>query len=327
MQGSRVLPGQGKVEYLAGGDELLDRVRPLWEQLNHHHQQKSRHFQEWFATRTFDQRVADLREKAAEGRMRIDLALASQGEDVIGYCVSTIDRHGAGEVDSLLVDPAWRGNGIALRLMQMPVDWLRDSNASPIRLVVAEGNEDVISFYRRFDFHPRHYTLQDQGDAPLQAPPPGILLRDGSLELLPGIELLWNEVREHHARSSPMFADHFRGMTFDGEKLALMAAHRGGGVRIDVAYARQTPERAVGYGIAAFSRNGTGVIESLGVAQDMRGKGLGLAITTRQAAWLREKCSGTRRVDVAVGNEAALSVYQRAGFALRHHVLEWLEGA
>ncbi len=153
-----------EIYYIAGNEELLNRIKPLWEGLNAIHQAKSVHFKAHYAGFTFEARQNALLKTASEGRLRV--ILAYDGERLIGYCVASVADE-TGEIDSIFVSEAFRGKGIASRLMERALDWLKAKGAAKIALKVSVGNEDVLGFYAKHGFYPRLLELQHVGaDAP-----------------------------------------------------------------------------------------------------------------------------------------------------------------
>jgi ribosomal protein S18 acetylase RimI-like enzyme len=142
-----------------GSVEILDLIAPLWQQLNRHHQAISEHFGQSIAQMTFDTRRAGLVEKAMRGLLRVDLVKIETGMPV-GYCVSTIDAQQTGEVDSIFVQPQFRGQGIGDRLMRRALRWMDAQGVQAKVIVVAWGNEGVVTFYRRYGFFPRNLVLK-----------------------------------------------------------------------------------------------------------------------------------------------------------------------
>jgi ribosomal protein S18 acetylase RimI-like enzyme len=51
-------------------------------------------------------------------------------------------------------------------LMKRALEWLDGSNAKTKAIVVAEGNERVLDFYKRFGFYKRRIMLEQVGEAP-----------------------------------------------------------------------------------------------------------------------------------------------------------------
>lgn len=56
------------------------------------------------------------------------------------------------EVVSMWVDPAWRGLGLAGRLLDAVIEWARSRGAASVHLWVTEGNDPAIGLYERFGF-------------------------------------------------------------------------------------------------------------------------------------------------------------------------------
>lgn len=148
--------------YVEGGEELLDRVAPLWAELNRHVQAASEHFSAAIAARTFAARKADLMGKSVGGLLRVDLAKTAAGE-CVGYCVATIDCNRKGEIDSLFVLPDFRNQKIGDALMRRALNWMDAVGVKSRALEVTWGNDRVWNFYRRFGFFPRSLRFIQKG--------------------------------------------------------------------------------------------------------------------------------------------------------------------
>ncbi|MCB2200802.1 GNAT family N-acetyltransferase [bacterium] len=317
------------IRYQLGGLDLLDSVGPLWIKLRNYHAERSTWFSDVFRTKPWEKRRRELKAKAENGGLRVSLVVQDDADGPVGYCVSTLDGSGIGEIDSLYVDPELRGEGIASSLIEDHLAWLRNNTANPIRLYVAEGNEGVMELYRRFGF--RHHSLSLQLTADWQhlhesnglidrSGTPELIFGVGSLERLPAIEPLWLALREHHIRTSPHFSDQFVERDFDQEKLALMHTHRKGAVAIHTV---ATPSGILmGYCIAAKTATGVGLIESLYIRPEIRGVGAGVKLIVTAVHWLQNQRCEKIRVRVAVGNEESAGVYEKAGFHLASHIME-----
>jgi ribosomal protein S18 acetylase RimI-like enzyme len=149
-----------KITFTSGGVELLDDIQPLWEGLNQHHALVSPHFKADFHAKTFARRKAALLGKYAEGKLRIDLAQAN-GE-TIGYLISAITTDGVGEIESIFIDNAYRGQTIGDQLMRRALAWLDEQSVHTKVIDVAFGNERAYAFYARYDFYPRVVTLKQK---------------------------------------------------------------------------------------------------------------------------------------------------------------------
>ena len=131
----------------------LDRIGPLWEALRLHHREKSPFFKERYDRLSFADRKKALLEK---DELLIDAAFVASSGEMVGYCVSSLIRKEdqvEGEVDSILVAPAFQKLGIGITLMSRAMAWLDGKNPGSIKIVVAAGNEEVFPFYETFGFH------------------------------------------------------------------------------------------------------------------------------------------------------------------------------
>lgn len=144
---------------LLAPDEF-ETIRPLWEQLNQQHANYPTPFAAEIAARSFEGRLRTLRDKAADERLRIEIASATPDGPPVAYAVATLSASGVGEVDSHFVAPEYRRRGIASALLRNALDWLRAGGAVSPRVVVFQANDEAVAFYRRFGFHPRNLELE-----------------------------------------------------------------------------------------------------------------------------------------------------------------------
>ncbi|NEA53322.1 GNAT family N-acetyltransferase [Streptomyces sp. SID13666] len=56
---------------------------------------------------------------------------------------------GVGEVKRMYVAPAWRGSGIALRILRALEDWARERGWTSLRLETGDAQPDAVRFYTR----------------------------------------------------------------------------------------------------------------------------------------------------------------------------------
>lgn len=132
----------------------INGIKTLWENLNAHHLSRSTHFKDHFSTLTFEKRM-----EGPKKRNRFIAYLAEENGEQIGYCIATLDGL-AGEIDSLFVKKACRGKGVGEQLMSLALKWLEQQSCETVRLSVAEGNEDVLDFYKRFGFAKRFTVVE-----------------------------------------------------------------------------------------------------------------------------------------------------------------------
>ncbi len=138
----------------------IDAVQPLWEKLRAYHAPLLNEKPPFL----FQPRKQGLLDKAAPGKLRIELVgVASHGADV-AYCISTVTADGRGEVDSIFVEEPFRGIGVGSELLRRALAWLDAANATSKVVTVAHGNERALGLYRRLGFLPRMIILQQSND-------------------------------------------------------------------------------------------------------------------------------------------------------------------
>lgn len=144
-------------EFINGSRELLDLVQPLWEKLNKHHETNSNYFSDKFRNLKFDVRKNKF---INDENLEVRIDLIKDKDLYIGYCISTINKDLTGEIDSLFVEKEYRKYGLGDKLMTTALRWL-DSNGAKTKIIgVAEGNENVLEFYKKYGFHKRRVILE-----------------------------------------------------------------------------------------------------------------------------------------------------------------------
>lgn len=151
------------IEYLEKNGSELDMIKPLWEKLLEYHRDRSQYFSEYYASINFELRKQTLLEKSRDGAIRVDLAIDKERNQLIGYCVSTLSGEKQGEIESIYVEPEYRGSGVGDNLMRKALAWMDINQARKKILSVAQGNESVMGFYRRYKFYPRITILEQVG--------------------------------------------------------------------------------------------------------------------------------------------------------------------
>jgi ribosomal protein S18 acetylase RimI-like enzyme len=146
-------------EFVTGGIELIDFVQPLWEKLNKHHQANSNYFKNRFENLKFE----DRKDKFVSDNnlnVKIDLIKDKYTDLYIGYCISTINKELIGEIDSLFIEEEYRKYGLGDELITRAIAWLDKGQVKTKIITVAEGNENVLDFYKRHGFYKMRMTLQ-----------------------------------------------------------------------------------------------------------------------------------------------------------------------
>jgi ribosomal protein S18 acetylase RimI-like enzyme len=136
----------------------LPEIEDLWKELNSHHRQLSSNFKQHFDSLTFQDRLKQLVCKE-----KLSLFAGSDAGLHVCYCIVTADRN-RGEIDSIYVKASHRGQGIGHELMMRAMEWLHMQDCTEIVIYVAEGNEQVLSFYTKYGFTKR-YTVMGESKA------------------------------------------------------------------------------------------------------------------------------------------------------------------
>ncbi|PRR78114.1 Protease synthase and sporulation negative regulatory protein PAI 1 [Clostridium liquoris] len=146
-------------KFVTGSIELLDFVQPLWEKLNKHHQVNSNYFKSRFTDLKFQVRKNKfINDNNLE--VKVDLIKDIEKDLYIGYCISTVNKELVGEIDSLFVEKEYRKYGLGDKLMNRALDWLNSRQVKTKIIAVAEGNENVLEFYKRYGFYKRRVILE-----------------------------------------------------------------------------------------------------------------------------------------------------------------------
>src|SRR6202034_256859 len=77
--------------------------------------------------------------------------IARLGRKIAGYSITRTDWRGA-ELESIAVDPGYRGRGVAQVLLNATIARLGSRGAGALRLMVSTENEPALRFYRQFGF-------------------------------------------------------------------------------------------------------------------------------------------------------------------------------
>jgi len=149
-----------KIEYTHTDEEGLDLVAALWQKQHEYHRALSQHFAGRLDRMTFDLRKRGLLDKSREGAMRIDLARDMDTGELVGYCISTVYGDRQGEIESIYIEPDYRGSGIGDKLMKRALRWMDEYPVDRKVLAVGAGNEEVFAFYSRYNFYPRTTILE-----------------------------------------------------------------------------------------------------------------------------------------------------------------------
>jgi ribosomal protein S18 acetylase RimI-like enzyme len=141
----------------SGGVELLDQIHPLWVKLRDHHIEMAGVLAGGIVDADFQERKAELRKN--EARLLIELVTVDGREDLVGYCISTINKKMIGEIDSIYVDEHLRNSGLGRQLVQRSLDWMDTHGISRRRVHVMVMNDSARRLYEGFGFVPRQLEM------------------------------------------------------------------------------------------------------------------------------------------------------------------------
>lgn len=148
-----------KYQFITGRIELIDCVKPLWKKLNEHHKINSNYFEHRFSNLKFEDRKNKfINDNNVD--IKVDLIKDMDRDLYIGYCVSTISKDLVGEIDSLFIDVEYRKYSFGDQLMNRALEWLNNKQVKTKRIVVAEGNEIALDFYKKYNFYKKSIILE-----------------------------------------------------------------------------------------------------------------------------------------------------------------------
>ncbi len=101
------------------------------------------------------------------GRSDARVLVARADERLIGFAVGRITllppffaQRRRGFIQDVFTHPDYRRRGIARRLVEALLDWLREQEVPSVELTVASNNAEAIRLWERLGFHPymQHFT-------------------------------------------------------------------------------------------------------------------------------------------------------------------------
>ena len=155
-----------KISYIVGDEALLDRIEPLWSGLNQQNISSSLSFKPYYRALTFDKRKSALMQKAQAAVLRVELAIDDSTNHAVGYCVTSLDNGGTGEIESIYVDKPFRGLSIGDKMMNSAIAWMEQKGANTKLVSVAAGNEQACKFYEQYGFRPRRTVMEQIKNSP-----------------------------------------------------------------------------------------------------------------------------------------------------------------
>jgi diamine N-acetyltransferase len=297
----------------------IDRLEPLWSKLILHHQEHAGRFKPDRHPVLFVHRKRELLKIARAHPLRIDFALAD-GRD-IGYCVSAINEEGIGEIESLIIDKLYRGQGLGGQLMTQACRWMDDLRLPRKIVAVGEGNEAVFGFYHHYGFFPLVYTLaQIQSTVVAQQPVPDFEFVSAPFNDLKTIRPLWRNLARYEGETTPQFRSYLEKRSFTVCQ-SLIAQTAALGFHLDLVRQYST-QKVCGYCLTFILEPGLGRIESHYLEPACRGRGIGGQLMNRALDWLQDRHVRRIILMTATGNRQALNFYSGFNFYCRNTILQ-----
>lgn len=134
-------------------------IKPLWEQLNSIHFEKSVYFKSKYESFTFEKRLESIYRKAQDGIIKVDLLLDHNTGNYIGYCVSSIEDE-VGEIESIFIEKDYRKYKLGDKLMTNALNWFEAHSIKNIEINVVYANDEALPFYERYGFQVGSYILK-----------------------------------------------------------------------------------------------------------------------------------------------------------------------
>lgn len=138
----------------------IEIIKPLWEQLNKIHFEKSVYFKEKYKNFTFEKRMRPIL-KRTDKVIKLDVLLDNETGNYVGYCLSSIEDT-LGEIESIFIEKKYRKFGLGGELMKNALKWFKLKNISKIQIGVVYDNDGAVPFYERYGFHIGSYILKQE---------------------------------------------------------------------------------------------------------------------------------------------------------------------
>ena len=139
------------MEYFELGLQDIERIKPLWEELNRIHLKDSPYFKKFYEKFTFEARIEPFLRMKNED---IKIFCFGESKDLVAYCISTIKEQ-IGEIESILVSQSVQNQGVGKTLIESSKKWFRDEKCKKVVVSVSYGHDSVFPFYEKLGFKPR----------------------------------------------------------------------------------------------------------------------------------------------------------------------------
>lgn len=153
----------GSYSFSQGDAGSIDLVEALWNLQRDFHVQIGSSFQSKCESVDFERRKSSLLGRSQGGALLVDRV--HHKDEPVGYCISSVDSEGNGEIDSLYVVEHHRRAGLGTNLVRRSINWLDSHQATQIVMAVFAENLEALEFYQQLGISPRTILLERPLDA------------------------------------------------------------------------------------------------------------------------------------------------------------------
>jgi diamine N-acetyltransferase len=147
------------IRYISTDGKDLELITPLREKTRQFHTERSIHFKK----RITEISIQDTNKQIlvqSSGGILLDLVEDLDVKELIGYCLTGINSNMNGEIFSIFIKPDYRRLGIGDKLIKQALTWMDKWGVKRKTLHIWAGNEEVIDFYRRYNFEVRSIIME-----------------------------------------------------------------------------------------------------------------------------------------------------------------------
>jgi ribosomal protein S18 acetylase RimI-like enzyme len=148
-----------QITYTTTDGKELELITPLREKIRQYHVERSTYFKERITEISVEEANKQLRAKASGGIL-LDLVRDGDTGNLVGYCLTSINEERRGEIVSIYLEPGYRRQRIGYKLMERALDWMDKHGVKRKMLSIGAGNEEVVDFYRNFNFEVRSIIME-----------------------------------------------------------------------------------------------------------------------------------------------------------------------
>jgi diamine N-acetyltransferase len=148
-----------KINYIATDAKDIDIITPLRQKTRQYHVERSNFFKDRITEVSIEEQNKKILAMASGG-IFLDLAKDDESGNLAGYCLTGINEEKNGVILSIYLEPEYRRQHIGENLMKRALEWMDSRGVKRKKLEIIAGNEEVIDFYRHFNFEVRSILME-----------------------------------------------------------------------------------------------------------------------------------------------------------------------